>query len=70
VTATTAVVDGRATGARPITSSAPASEARPIASSALAHPSLRAVLIAMFAVVGATPPDDVWMASWITPPRR
>ena len=60
----------RTLGARPATTIAPAPEARSEAVPAPAHPSLLAAILAMFAVVGAPPPDDIWMAPWITPPRR
>ena len=60
----------RMTGSRPATTIAPAPEARSEAVPAPAHPSLVAAVLAMFAVVGAPPPQDSWMAFWVTPPRR
>jgi hypothetical protein len=60
----------RVTGPRPATITAPAPAAPSEATSAPAHPSLVAAVLAMFAVMGATPPDDIWRVPWTTPPRR
>jgi hypothetical protein len=70
VTTAIGAVVRRATGARPPTTIAPAPEARSEAVPAPAHPSLVMAVLAMFAVVGAPPPHDSWMAAWVAAPRR
>jgi hypothetical protein len=59
----------RVTGTRPAIIPAPAPEARPAAPSVPAHPSRLIAILAMFAVVGAPPPEGLWQAV-IEVPRR